>query len=156
MVTLTEYSPAANPEFVDQVVDALLAESPELRGVVVEREMVRLVLERSPHVKCLIHVQDGTLLAVVILQVGPVWYAPRRRCARDLLVWVAPAWRGGSLAVRMIRAIEAWALEHAVDDLYLSQSTGIEVERTAAFYERLGYTLSGFISHKRMDHVHRI
>lgn len=155
-MTLVEYAPAANPEFVDQVIDALLAESPELRGVQVEREMVRFVLEKSPHVKCLVHVQEGTLLAVVILQVGPVWYAPRRRCARDLLVWVAPEWRGSSLGVRLIRAIEAWALEHAVDDLYLSQSTGIEVERTAAFYERLGYTLSGFISHKRMDHVHRI
>lgn len=155
-MTLVEYAPAANPEFVDQVIDALLAESPELRGVQVEREMVRFVLEKSPHVKCLVHVQEGTLLAVVILQVGPVWYAPRRRCARDLLVWIAPGWRGGSLAVRLIRGIEAWALEHAVDDLYLSQSTGINVERTAAFYERLGYTLSGFISHKRMDHVHRI
>lgn len=156
MVTLIEYSPLSNPEYIDQVIDALLAESPELRGIVVEREMVKHMLERSPHLKCLIHVEDGVLLGVVILQVGPVWYAPRRRCARDLLVWVAPAWRGSSLGVRMIRAIEAWAIEHAVDDLYLSQSTGIEVERTAAFYERLGYTLSGFISHKRMDHVHRI
>lgn len=153
---LLEYSSSENPEYVDQVIDALLAESPELRGVQVERAMVKYTLEKSPHLKCLVHVQEGDLLGVVILQVGPVWYAPRRRCARDLLVWVAPSHRGGSTAVRMIRAIEAWAIEHAVDDLYLSQSTGIEVERTAEFYQRLGYTLSGFISHKRMDHVHRI
>jgi GNAT superfamily N-acetyltransferase len=156
MVNLVKYDFTANPEYADQVIDALLAESSELAGVEVERSVVQLTLERSPHVKCLIYVSEGTLLGVVILQVGPVWYAPRRRCARDLLVWVAPSHRGGSTAVRIIRAIETWALEHGVDDLYLSQSTGIEVERTAEFYQRLGYTLSGFISHKRMDHVHRI
>ena len=155
-MTLVEYNLQMNPEYLDQVIDALLAESPELRGVEVERAMVRLTLERSPHVKCLIHVREGELLAVAILQIGPVWYAPKRRCARDLLIWVAPGWRGGSLGMRLVNWIEEWAADHAVDDLYLSQSTGINVERTAKFYERRGYTLSGFISHKRIDHVHRI
>ena len=58
--------------------------------------------------------------------------------------------------MRLITWIEEWAADHAVDDLYLSQSTGINVERTARFYERRGYSLAGFISHKRIDHVHRI
>lgn len=153
---LVEYNAEQNPEYADQVIDALLAESPELAGVQVERAMVKLVLERSPQVKCLIHVEEGALLAVAILQVGPVWYAPKRRCARDLLIWVAPGRRGGSLGMRLITWIEEWAADHAVDDLYLSQSTGINVERTARFYERRGYSLAGFISHKRIDHVHRI
>lgn len=152
---LVEYQPAANPEYLDQVIDALLAESPELQGVEVERAAVRAQLEKSPHVKCLVHIDEGELTAVAILLVGPVWYAPRRRCARDLLIWVAPVWRGSSLALRMIHWIELWAAEQGIDDLYLSQSTGLSVERTAEFYRRLGYTLSGFISHKRIEHVHR-
>lgn len=150
---LVEYRPADNPEFIDQVVDALLAESPELKGIEVERRTVRVMLERSPAIKCLIYVQDGELLAAVILNVGPIWYSPKCKGARDLLVWVAPAWR--NLGGALIDATEEWAKRNEVDELFLSQSTGIGVERTAALYESKGFTLSGFISHKRINHVHR-
>jgi GNAT superfamily N-acetyltransferase len=155
-MNLIDYKPLENPEYVDQVVTALMAESPELHGVLVERAAVKRMLEQSPSLKCLINVVDETLLAVAVMQVGPLWYAPKRRGARDLLVWVAPPWRKSTLGIRLIDAIEDWAVREKVDDLYLSQSTGIEVERTAKLYQRKGYTLSGFISHKRINHVHRI
>ncbi len=155
-MNLVQYRPADNPEYIDQVVDALLAESPELQGVEVERDVVKAMLEKSPAIQCLIHLDQDALLAVAVMSVGPIWYAPKRRGARDLLIWVAPKWRGGVIAVRLIRAIEDWARRESIDHLFLSQSTGIKVERTADFYARLGYTVSGFISHKRIDHVHRI
>jgi len=150
-MNLVPYDFKAAPEYVDQVVDALIAESPELQGQSdVDREIVRKTLELSPAIRCLIHVVDEELLAVAILAVGPIWYAPCRTCARDLLIWIAPAWRGSSLGIRLIRAVEDWAKANEITDLFLSQSTGIEVERTAGFYSRLGYTVSGFISHKRI------
>jgi len=152
---LVEYSARDNPEYLDQVIDALLAESPELKGIEVERAVVRSMLEKSPQIKCLIHVVDNYLIGVIILQIGPIWYAPKRRGARDLLIWVSPPWRGSSTAPRMIHWLESWAEKNQVDDLFLSQSTGVAVERTADFYKRMGYTLSGFISHKRINHVHR-
>lgn len=152
---LVNYDAEANPEYLEQVIDALLEESPELRGMAVEREAVQRLLNHNPAIHCLIHVEERELIGVVILLVGPLWYAPKRLAARDLLVWVTPLWRGGSTGPRLIKAIEAWAVNNGISDLYLSQSTGIEVERTSQLYERMGYTLSGFISHKRINHVCR-
>lgn len=141
--------------FVDQVVAALLEESSELRGAAIEADYIKRLLIH-PRIRCLVAVESSELLGTAILQLSSPWYAPARKVASDLLVWVAPERRGGSVFLRLIRAVESWAKRNAIDDLYLSQSTGIAVERTAELYTRLGYSVSGFISHKRINHVHRI
>lgn len=151
---LINYNPATNPEYVDQVIDALMTESPELRGIEIERKLVRKMLTNNPSVKCLVHIQEDVLIGVVIILISPLWYAPHRRTARDLLVWVRPEWRGQLVGTRLIRAIEEWAGMEGIHDLYLTQGTGINVERTAELYTHLGYSLMGFISHKRLDYVH--
>lgn len=144
------YDVTKNPEYSDLVIDALLVESRELDGLAVDREHVRRLLGAKGPVQCLVAREGEALLGTIILSIGPLWYAPKVLVARDLLVWVAPEHRGGSTFIRMIRAMEAWARNVGITKLYLSQSTGIEVDKTAQLYEKLGYSVSGFLSCKRM------
>jgi GNAT superfamily N-acetyltransferase len=144
------YNPLRNPEYADLVIDALLEESAELKGTEIDCEHVKNMLATVPTIKCLIALDEEELLGTIILAVSPLWYAPKEIVARDLLVWVAPEHRGGSTFIRMIKAVESWALRANISRLYLSQSTGIEVERTARLYEKLGYSVSGFLSSKRI------
>lgn len=60
----------------------------------------------------------------------------------DLAVYVQPEKRGGSAALRLIRAFEEWSFKHGACEVLLGVSTGIEMERTVALYQRLGYTLT--------------
>lgn len=147
---LESYDVAQFPEYSNVVIDALLTESSELEGVAVDREHIKRMLAAKGSVQCLVAVAEGELLGTIILAIGPLWYEPTLRVARDLLVWVAPKHRGGTTFIRMIRAMEAWATQAGLFKIYLSQSTGVEVEKTARLYEKLGYSVSGFLSSKRL------
>lgn len=67
------------------------------------------------------------------------------RPASDLLVYVRPAYRGSTIAVRLVKMLEHWAKAQGTDGVMLGQSTQIgDMRRVMKFYERLGYTPTGF------------
>lgn len=68
----------------------------------------------------------------------------------DMGVYIEPEHRGKMGAVRLIQAFESWAKENGAKEIYLSQTSGVNIDKTSAFYERLGYELSGFTSKKRI------
>tara|TARA_B100001250_G_scaffold380115_1_gene371309 strand:- start:57 stop:527 length:471 start_codon:yes stop_codon:yes gene_type:complete len=59
--------------------------------------------------------------------------------ATDLILYVLPEHRGSTIAIRILKEYEKWAISQNVDEISLGISTGINVERTGQFYERLGY-----------------
>lgn len=61
----------------------------------------------------------------------------------ELAVYVAPEHRGSRVALRMISRFEAWAKARGAGEMCLGISTGLDVPRTQALYERLGYRPSG-------------
>lgn len=60
--------------------------------------------------------------------------------ASEMLFYVSPNWRGSTAALRMVRAYEAWAQDTDALDIMAGVSSGVQVDRTARFYEHLGYT----------------
>lgn len=68
----------------------------------------------------------------------------------DLVVFVEPAHRGGTLVVRLIKKYETWAISMGAKHINFGISTEIEAERTAKLYERLGYKISGYIAVKEV------
>jgi GNAT superfamily N-acetyltransferase len=70
------------------------------------------------------------------------------RFATDLTFYVAPEHRGGSTAVRLIRAFEEWARENGAQYFVPGTSTEIQPERTLELYKHLGYRLSGYVMTK--------
>ena len=57
----------------------------------------------------------------------------------DLLFYLSPEHRGGMTATRMIRTYEAWCHIKKVKEIHIGVSSGINTERTASFYRRMGF-----------------
>lgn len=72
------------------------------------------------------------------------------KVASDLAVYVAPEHRGGSIAVKLIRAFEKVGREGGAVEVTLGISTEVAAERTVALYQDLGYRLSGYLMLKEL------
>lgn len=81
---------------------------------------------------------DGQLVGFMAGFICEHFFSPDRY-ASEMLWYVSPDWRGSSAAVRMVRAFEDWALTKNVLDVMTGVSSGVQTDRTAALYEKLGY-----------------
>ena len=68
--------------------------------------------------------------------------------ATDLLLYVHPEKRNCSMAVRLIKGYERWARYQNLSGIQIGVTTNINPERTAKFYNRLGYSYSGYLMTK--------
>ena len=62
----------------------------------------------------------------------------------DMGIYILPSHRGGSTALRLIKAFEDIATEKGTKKIFLGISTGIEAERTVKLYEKLGYKMFSY------------
>ena len=105
-------------------------------------------LSVSPQGLVLVAEQDGVIVGM-LLGLASRHFFSDDITASELVVYVAPEARGGSAAVKLIRQFEAWAVEQGAADIVLGVSTEVHADRTAQFYERLGYAPSGISLVKR-------
>lgn len=68
----------------------------------------------------------------------------------DLILYVDPAHRGGSAAPRLIKAYEEWATKIGCKDITIGVSTGVNTERTARLFEKLGFGHRAIIFRKKV------
>jgi GNAT superfamily N-acetyltransferase len=68
--------------------------------------------------------------------------------AHQHLLYIEPAHRGGILAAQMMHRFETWALLQNAKEIWVSQATGIQPERTRKLFEALGFKTIGFIARK--------
>ena len=68
----------------------------------------------------------------------------------DLGFYILPEYRGSRAAIKLLKELENWAKSFGVEDLYLGQTTAINIEKTQKFYERLGYKTVGFNTVKHL------
>ena len=83
--------------------------------------------------------EHKTLVGFMIGVVGAHWYS-KRIDAMEQLLYIDPAWRGGSVAPRLIKHFEWICQCMGAHTLYVGASTGMAEERTVKLYERMGYT----------------
>ncbi len=62
--------------------------------------------------------------------------------ASDIVMYIKPEHRGGSIFPRFVTAFEILADEYGVKEKLLSVSAGIDSERTLAVLKRMGYELA--------------
>ena len=60
--------------------------------------------------------------------------------AQELFWFIDPDHRGGTGALRLIRAFERWAESQAVSAIYLAHYAHLQGEKLAKVYRRIGYT----------------
>lgn len=59
--------------------------------------------------------------------------------SNDLMLWVTKERRGSSTAYRLVKEYEIWAKGRGVNEITLGINTGIDVDKTSSFFNRLGY-----------------
>ena len=70
--------------------------------------------------------------------------------ATDLGFYILPEHRGGKAAFELLRAIEAWAKEQGVSEIYMGHSVGGKIEEMKKFYIHNGYKIGGCNSVKKL------
>ena len=63
----------------------------------------------------------------------------------DLILYVHSAYRGTSAGPRLVKEYIAWARSRGVDSIGIANSTEIDTERVALFYERMGFEKIGYV-----------
>lgn len=88
--------------------------------------------------------EDGKIIGMLFgLQYSPAFV--KAKVAADIMLYVIPEKRNGTLALKLIRTFEKWARYHKLSGIQLGTTTGINSERTSKFYNRLGYNYSNYI-----------
>lgn len=120
----------------------LRLESPEYNYVDDDPEFVISNLGTLIHngmMKGVVAMDGQTLVGFMIGFVGAPWYS-RRVEAMEQLLYVDPAWRGGTTAPRLVRLFEGVCRRSGAAVLSVGASTGMAESRTVKMYERMGYT----------------
>lgn len=94
-------------------------------------------------------VKDDEVLGGFFGVISPVYFG-RTLTAKDLAWFVKPSARGSCAAVALIADFEEWVASHGVKHIFISQSTGVQIDATKALYERLGYRTLGASTMKRI------
>jgi GNAT superfamily N-acetyltransferase len=99
--------------------------------------IAHLVLE--PEGAVFLAEQDGLVVGGIAGMATQHWSSDDV-VAQEVSLFMAPEARGSMVAVRLICALQAWAGMRGAKWLQAGTSTGLDPERTAGLYERLGFS----------------
>ena len=71
--------------------------------------------------------------------------------ACDMALFVEKGHRRGGAAVRLIRGFQDWARRRGAREVYLAVSTGVDIDVTGRFYEKMGFSRVGAVYKQRLD-----
>lgn len=98
----------------------------------------------SPHGFSQVCEIDGELAGGMVAAAVPHWCSPDL-VACDLALFIHPEHRGGTAAVRLLTAYRDWAGDTGAVLVQFGVMTGVNVERTQAMCERLGWERQGVV-----------
>jgi GNAT superfamily N-acetyltransferase len=96
-------------------------------------------------------VVSGVIVGGIAGAVTEYWFG-RHLHGFDFSFFIAEEHRSGSLAMKLLLALEAWCKARGAVEMRLGITTGINVEGTTRFYEYLGYRSTGPLFTKAIDH----
>jgi GNAT superfamily N-acetyltransferase len=92
---------------------------------------------------------DGKIVGMFVGMCAEHYFG-HDKIATDLLLYVTPEARGGSAAPRLVKAYEKWARESGAKEIHVGVSTGVNEDRTARLYEKLGFHDKAILLRKRI------
>ena len=110
-----------------------------------EKKILRLL--ENPAVFCAFSIVDHKPIGFFLGIVQQVWFS-ETKYGFDLGLYILPEHRGGTHAVRLIRAFEQFCKEQGCAEITLSSSAEISTALAEKLYKKLGYHNCGFISRK--------
>ena len=140
-------TPSRFDEFFD-LIQSMVTEA-EFNLASPDKEQIRL-MTMIPHGVVYLAENEGKLVGFIAGMAQRYFFSLRER-ATDMGFYVLPNYRGGSAAVRLIGALEDWAKERGLAEIYIGQTTAVDIEKTQKFYAHLGYKTVGF---NTVKHLH--
>ena len=141
MAAIRKASTGDIPAIIEMARD-MHAESPRYRDLSFNAEKINslaLALIRVPGAGgVLVAESESRLVGMFAFHVGQHFFSDDT-FASDVVMYVRPKHRSGSLFPRLVKAFEAWADEYGVKEKLLGVSAEIDSPRVVAVLERLGY-----------------
>lgn len=131
---------------------AMHAESPEYSVEPFEPDVLEATLrEVLAEGGALVAEGPGGQLVGGVLGYTTTRFFNRRLVGSELGVFLRPEHRGGTAAVRLVRALERWSTSQGAQQQRLGVTTGVHTDRTRQLYEALGYRLVGVLLAKPLN-----
>lgn len=99
---------------------------------------IHAALEADDALPLVVETANGQIAGFFLAAITEHYFS-RCRFACDVVIYVAPAHRGGPAFAKMIQAYEAWCRIKGVEEVVLGFSSGSMGEKVSAMYRRLGY-----------------
>ena len=112
-------------------------------------QLIRWMLSASETQCALVAEESGRIVGMLGGFVSEYFFG-HDLVASDYVFYVRPENRGGSSAVRLLRAFEKWAISAGASEIVPGVSTRLSVARTEGLYLALGYEKAGVILSKRI------
>src|ERR1035437_4391688 len=96
----------------------------------------------TPGVFCAMSVREGIYTGFFVGKIG-AYYFSDECAAHDVAFYVDAEYRNGKSGIELIFAYEEWAKKQGVKSIYLSQSSGVQIDRGDRLFDGLGYTRLG-------------
>ena len=118
-----------------------------------DREKVRAFLRHiaaNPRHYCAFVVEhEGRLVGLLVGQVMEYFFCRELLCD-DILLFVERDQRGSLAALALVRAYLEWSRSKGAREARVAVSTGIDIDRTGAFLQRLGFRRVGGVYKHRL------
>lgn len=130
---------------VMQLAKAMHVESPFYNRYPFSEEKVRRLYQvflENPDWLCVVAELDEKIIGFLAVTIVPTFFGDAR-FVEDISFYVDPKYRGTSAALRLVRAVEAWAIANNVAAIRVGITTGTNPGPAGNFFLRLGYEESG-------------
>ena len=113
------------------------------------QELIMVTLKNPQSNVCFVAEYDGKIIGALCGFIA-AYIMNYELFAQDLGLWILPKKRGTWAAKKLLDTFEYWAKQKGCKEIMLSITSNINSDRTAQFYEKLGYTNLGAICRKRI------
>ena len=125
-----------------------MVEEAEFKDASPSKDKIKKLFD-APSVVTFGAIKDDKIIGFIMAAQHEYFFSTKQKVS-DLGFYVLPEYRGCSAAIKLIRKLEGWAKDIGINDLSISQTTAINIDRTKQFYERLGYQVVGFNTVKHL------
>src|SRR5690554_800259 len=85
----------------------------------------------------------GVIRGFIWAMIGPMLPWSPDLVAMDFILYVKPEDRGSMIGYRLVSEYEKWAFSKGAKEVRISVASGINEDRTSAFYESMGFSSTG-------------
>lgn len=85
---------------------------------------------------------DGEITGFIYGTLGKHFYSHDLGCTMYFM-YVAPKYRGGMSAVKLMHAFKRWGVKNNAKAFYFNVASGIRMQETDTFLQKMGFQLTG-------------